>query len=189
MVIPFPATRKRVDTRVAPGRRDDIGLLNAAVCRVIHLGARTKNPPRLFYTLARHRGLFRRWLMFAGSLMPGGKLPRYDSELVILRVSVNTGSDYEWGYHALIGRRAGLSDEQIARVGDGPDADGWSDHERALLRAVDELAADDVVSDATWRVLASRYDDRRLIELCLLAGHYTMLAGTLNSLGIRPDER
>ena len=54
------------DAQVWVATSDDIGLVNAAINRVIHAGARTKNPPRLFYTLARHRGLYRRWLMFAG---------------------------------------------------------------------------------------------------------------------------
>jgi AhpD family alkylhydroperoxidase len=188
-VSAFPGQVRRPEKpRIAPGTRAEIGPVNAALCAAIALGARTpRRPPRVFTTLARHRGLFRAWLRFAGRLMPRGKLPRTDTELVILRVSVNCGCDYEWGHHVAIGRRTGLTDEQIARVADGPDADGWSDHERAVLRAVDELAADQVVSDPTWRRLRTRYDERQLIELCLLAGHYTMLAGTLNSLGVLPD--
>jgi AhpD family alkylhydroperoxidase len=119
--------------------------------------------------------------------MPGGALPRRDTELVILRVSVTCGSDYEWAHHVVLGRRAGLSDEQIAGVGAGPAAPGWDEHERALLQAADELVGDRVVSDETWARLRRRYDERRLIELCLLAGHYAMLAGALNALGVRPD--
>jgi AhpD family alkylhydroperoxidase len=185
----FPGeVRRPAEPRVAPGRREDIGALNAAICAAVAVGARTPGrPPRVFTTLARHRRLFRAWLRFAGGLMPGGKLPRTDTELVILRVSVTTGCDYEWGHHVTMGRRAGLTEEQIARVADGPEAEGWTEHERAVLRAVDELAADHLVSDATWAQLSVRYDERQLIELCLLAGHYTMLAGALSSLGVQPD--
>jgi AhpD family alkylhydroperoxidase len=187
----FPGQIRRPDEpRITPGTRAEIGPVNAALCAAIALGARTpRRPPRVFTTLARHRGLFRAWLRFAGRLMPRGALPRTDTELVILRVSVNCGCDYEWGHHVVIGRRTGLTEEQIGRVAAGPEAEGWSDHERAVLRAVDELAADQVVSDPTWDQLRTRYDERQLIELCLLAGHYTMLAGTLNSLGVRPDAR
>jgi AhpD family alkylhydroperoxidase len=185
----FPGRLRRPDApRIRPGRTQEIGRVNAGICAVIALGARTPGrPPRVFTTLARHRGLFRAWLRFAGRLMPRGKLPRTDTELVILRVSVNTGCDYEWGHHTVIGERTGLTPAQIARVGEGPDAEGWSEHERSVLRAVDELAADDFVSDATWAALSTRYDERQLIELCMLAGHYTMLAGALNSLGVQPD--
>ena len=72
--------------RVAPGRRAEIGAANALITSVIGRAAGTNRPPHLFTTLARHRRLFRRWLRFAGALMPGGKLPRRDTELVILRV-------------------------------------------------------------------------------------------------------
>jgi alkylhydroperoxidase family enzyme len=186
----FPAEPRRPSApRVTPGGRSEIGLLNSAITAIIRRVARTRRPPRVFTTLARHRRLFRPWLRFAGRLMPRGTLPRADTELVILRVSVNCGSDYEWDHHVRIGRRVGLTDEQIERVGDGPDAAGWTDHERALLRAVDELANDSVIGETTWAALRNRYDDRQLIELCLLAGHYEMLAGALNSLGVQPDER
>ena len=56
-----------------------------------------------------------------------------------------------------------------------------------MLRAVDELGRDNVIADATWAQLRADYDERQLIELCMLAGHYVMLAGTLNSLGVQPD--
>ena len=142
----------------------------------------------MFTTLARHRGLFRRWLLFAGGLMPGGLLPRRDTELVILRVAHNCGSPYELAQHERLARLAGLSREEIDRVADGPDADGWSTREAMLLRAADELhGGERTISDELWTALAAELDDRRLIELCLLVGHYEMLAMTLNALRVAPD--
>lgn len=172
--------------RIAPGTRREIGVVNAAIARVagIAVGGRA---PNIFTTLARHRGLFRRWLWFAGGLMPGGKLPRDETELAILRVAHNTGCDYEWGHHERLGRRAGLGDEEIARVREGAGAAGWSPRRALLLRAVDELHADRRIADELWAGLRAQYDERELIELCLLVGHYEMLAMTLLSLGVEPD--
>ena len=189
--IPFPGSPRRVTSpRIAPGSRREIGLVNAAVGRVIALGARRRRPPAIFAVLARHRRLFRPWLRFAGRLMPRGTLPRRDAELVILRVSALCGSDYEWNHHVRLGRAAGLSDEEIARVGEGHEADGWGAHQRALLHAVEEFVEEGRIGDDAWSTLsapAGPYDEAMMIELCLLTGHYVMLAGTLNSIGIVPD--
>lgn len=172
--------------RVAPGNRAQIGLVNAAI--VWAIGRATGGrPPHIFTTLARHRGLFRRWLWFAGGLMPGGKLPRVDTELVILRVAHNSGCDYEWGHHERLGRRAGLSAAEVEDVRSGPDAPSWSPRRRLLLRAADEMHADGRIGDALWAELAAELDEVRLIELCLLIGHYEMLAMTLASLRVQPD--
>ena len=172
--------------RIAPGNRRQIGPVNAAIAWVI-ARATGGRPPNVFTTLARHRGLFRRWLFFAGGLMPGGKLPRRDGELVILRVAHNTGCEYEWSHHERIGRRAGLSAEEVERVRSDPDAPGWTPRQQLFLRAVDEMHADGVIGDGTWSGLAAELDDRLLIELCLLIGHYEMLAKTLNTLRVQPD--
>src|SRR6478735_1306041 len=111
--------------RIAPGTTADIGRVNWLITRAIGL-ATGGRPPNVFTTLARHRGLFRRWLFFAGGLMPGGKLPRADTELVILRVAHNCDCAYEWGHHERIGRRAGLTTAEIQRVAGGPGAAGWT---------------------------------------------------------------
>jgi alkylhydroperoxidase family enzyme len=76
--------------RIPPGTPRDIGPVNFAVARALGV-ATGGGPPHIFTTLARHRRLFRRWLRFAGALMPGGTLPRADSELLILRVAHNSG--------------------------------------------------------------------------------------------------
>lgn len=173
--------------RIAPGGRREIGLLNAAIVRVLGAAAGGGEPPRVFTTLARHRRLFRRWLWFAGGLMPGGTLPRAEAELVILRVAHNSGSDYEWVQHERLAQRAGMSAEEVTRVRRGPDAPGWAPRQVLLLRAADELHAERRISDALWDALAREYEERELIELCLLVGHYEMLAMTLRSLEVQPD--
>ncbi|MEH1124318.1 carboxymuconolactone decarboxylase family protein [Micromonospora sp. CPCC 206061] len=185
--IPFPGrVRRAEEPRVRPGGRDALGVVNTLVCAVAarRFGVAV---PNVFATLGRHRRLFRAWLRFAARLMPYGTLSRADAELVILRVAIVCGSDYEWYQHVRLARRAGLTDEQIQRVGAGPDAPGWTDHQRALLRAVGEFTTDRTVGAATWAELSGAYDERQLIELCLLIGHYEMLAGTLNALGVVPD--
>lgn len=172
--------------RLTPGSRSQIGALNALITQLLGAAIGT-GPPNLFTTVARHRRLFRRWLRFAGALMPGGTLPRVDTELVILRVAHRCDCAYEWLHHQRMAAGAGLSEAQLAAVGEGPAAPLWNEHERTLLRAVEELLTDHRVAGDTWERLRAGYDDEQLIELLMLIGHYEMLAGVINSLGIQPD--
>lgn len=174
--------------RVTPGTRGQIGWVNFALARLIGL-ATGGRPPNVFTTLARHRRLFRRWLRFAAALMPGGTLPRADSELLILRVAHNCGCGYEWQHHERLGRAAGLTADEIDAARREPEAGQLSPRRRLLLRAADELHERRTIADATWRSLRAEHSEVELIELCMLVGHYEMLAMTLNSLAVQPDPR
>ncbi len=174
--------------RVAPASRSELGPVNALLMRIAQKGAGTTAPPNLFTTMGRHRGLFRRWLLFAGALMPRGKLPRADTELVILRVSHLCGCPYEADHHVRMGRRAGLTEAQIEGAAtDAIEVGDWSPRQAAILRAVDELHEDRRIGDEAFAALREHLSDRDLVELCMLAGHYEMIAGTINSLGIERD--
>jgi 4-carboxymuconolactone decarboxylase len=142
----------------------------------------------IFPTFAQHPDFFRAWLPFGGYLLTAGKLSGRDRELLILRTAVNCESSYEWGQHVRISLDGGIEREAIDRVLEGPDADGWSPHEAALLRAADELHEQSRISDATWEALAETYDAEHLIEATIVVGHYHMVAFALNSLGVELDE-
>jgi 4-carboxymuconolactone decarboxylase len=141
----------------------------------------------IFATLAHHPKLLTRWSGFGGVLLYGGHLSDRDRELLIMRTGYLCGSHYEWGQHVAFANAAGISDEEIVRITEGADAAGWSPEDATLLRAADELHADNRIGDATWADLASRYDERQLIEVCMVVGQYHLVAFTLNSLGVEPE--
>ena len=171
--------------RISPGTRRDVGLLVSGFARVAGRVTGTE-PPAVFLTLGRQRRMFWGWLHFAGTLMPGGRLPRRETELVILRVATRCGSEYELTQHRRLGRRAGLTADEVARVETGS-LDGWDPADTLLLRAVDELHETRDLSDETWRDLCAAYDEATLVELVMLVGHYEMLATTLGTLRVQPD--
>jgi AhpD family alkylhydroperoxidase len=175
-----------VNARIAPGTRRELGLPIWVFSRLAGRMTRTQ-PPAIFTTLGRGRGLFWGWLHFAGRLMPGGRLPRRETELVILRVATVRACAYELEHHVRLGARAGVTAADVERVRLGPGADGWRDHERLLMQATDELLTTRDLSDATWAELRTAYDERTVIELLLLVGHYDMLATTLTTLRLEPD--
>jgi 4-carboxymuconolactone decarboxylase len=150
------------------------------------VGAPVRAANNLFATLVRHPGLFRRWLPFGGKLL-AGRLPDRDRELLILRTAWRCGSDYEWTQHQSIARDAGVTPPEIEwlQLDHAPDAPGWAPFDATLVRAADELHDEGCLSDATWAALAERYDERQLIELPMLVGHYHLLAFTLSSLGVQ----
>ena len=173
--------------RIPPGRRRDVGWLNWWIARVVGRVSGT-GPPNLFLTLGRRRRLFRGWLRFAARMMPGGTLARRDTELVILRVAHLRDCRYEFDHHVKLGRKVGLTDADIERVTTGPEADGWTQKQLTILNAVDELHVDRDLSDETWNALRQHLDDPKIIELCLLVGHYEMLATFIKTVRIQLED-
>ncbi|MBN8844848.1 MAG: carboxymuconolactone decarboxylase family protein [Sphingomonadales bacterium] len=110
-----------------------------------------------------------------------------DRELVILRTGYNCRSGYEWTQHKRIGLDSGLTADEIERIKGGPDADGWSAIDRAMLRATDELTTDHFVSDASWTALAPLGDKGRM-DLVMTVGQYTQVSMMLNSFGIQVED-
>jgi AhpD family alkylhydroperoxidase len=119
--------------------------------------------------------------------MPGGRLTRHESELVILRIAHLRQCGYEWDHHLRLGKRAGVTGEVLAHIEQGPSAEGWSATHRALIAAVDQLVATKAVDDDAWAALTTHYDQQRLIEIVLLVTQYDGLATTIGALGIARD--
>jgi len=164
----------------------DIGPINWAICR---LGARGIRAPEfhLFNGMARHPLLFWTWLPFSGVLLYWGRLSRQDAEVVILRVGHLRDCEYELQQHRRLARSRGLDHAVQQAIFDGPQADGLTDRQRALITATDEFVLAREVSAPTWQVLTEHLNRRQLVEFCFLAAQYDGLAATMNTLKLPLD--
>jgi len=135
-------------------------------------------------TYARYPELSMAMLPYTEFLLTKSTLPPRHRELLWLRTAWLARSDYLWAQRAPAARRSGLGDAELARIALGPDAPGWEPFEAALLRAADELHVDAFVSDATWAVLASRYDANQLTDLVYGVGEIEMHATFASTLRI-----
>ena len=142
----------------------------------------------IFSTLAGHPQLLKRWLVFAGHVLNKSTLPARQREIAILRMGWLCRAEYEWGHHVAIGKQAGLSDDDIKRIAEGPDAPGLEPFEATLIRAVDELHANTFIAEATWKALAERYSTQQLLDFLFTAGQYRMVSMVLNSIGVQLEE-
>ena len=177
-------TDRPSSARIEPVVEPDAELQEILAGALTHDGT----PLNIFGVLGRHPKLLKRFNLLGGFLLNKGLLPAREREIVILRIGWNARARYEFGQHTLIGRRSGLTDDEIVALTRAADDHDWSDDDRALLALADELADDDCVSDATWARLAERWDDAELVELLVLAGFYRMVSGFLNSAGVQLDD-
>jgi len=142
----------------------------------------------VYKTLAHHVDLYNRWSPLGRFVMTESSLPPRDREMVMLRMGWLCQSEYEWAQHARIAKaQAGLTNEDIHRIAEGPAAAGWSEFDRTLLRMVDELRYDAMLSDATWQALSTRYSVQQVIEAMYTASQYQLVSMALNSLGVQLD--
>lgn len=145
-------------------------------------------PLNIFGVLGRHPKLLKRFNLLGGFLLNKGLLPERERELVILRIGWNAQAVYEFGQHTVIGRRCGLTDDEITALTKHPDDHHWSVDDAALIAMADDLSSDDCVSDPIWAALASRWTDAELVELLVVAGFYRLVSGLLNSAGVQLDD-
>src|SRR5919204_964220 len=136
----------------------------------------------LFTTLGQNWRLFLAWLPFSSVLLYVGKLSRKDAELVILRVGHLRNCEYELQHHRKLAKSRGVDAELQAKIFEGPDADGLTDRQRALITATDEFIVTRGVSPETWATLSTHLTRPQLIEFCMLAGQYDGLAATMSTL-------
>jgi alkylhydroperoxidase family enzyme len=153
------------------------------------LGPRIRSGQALniYTTLAHHPQLLKRWLVFAAHVLGGSTLPPRLRELVILRTGYLCKSEYEWGHHAAIARMVGISDEEIRRVAEGPEAAGWDPLDALVLKVANELHSEQVISDGTWEALGERFDAKQKMDLVFTVGQYTLVSMTLNTLGVQRE--
>jgi len=143
--------------------------------------------PTAIATMLHHPALAGPWLAYNNVLLWSPALPHRLRELIVLRIAWRTRSTYEWVQHVKLGERYDVTSDDVVAVTAGADADRWSPLERDVLAATDQLLDDHRIGDESWNRLASRLDERQLVELVFVAGTYSCLAMVFNSFGLELD--
>lgn len=140
--------------------------------------------PEYFATMLRYPELTRRQAEFSTTLNKG-KLPFRVRELIILQVGWLCQAPFEWAQHVKAGKRAGLTSEEIDRITRGSSDPEWDEADRAILRAVEEMFEDAMISDATFDTLEKHFSMEQLVEIPFTVGIYQGTAYLQNSWRFR----
>jgi alkylhydroperoxidase family enzyme len=103
-------------------------------------------------------------------------------ELAVARTCGRTNCESQWGVHqAVYGEVAEITPEQrLSTVKGSPEDDVWSERDRVILRAVDELIDTHALSDEQWAALRGHLDEAQTLELLVLTGWYLLNCITTN---------
>lgn len=145
--------------------------------------------PRLnvVLTMAHNPALAMAYRPLGAHLLLTSSLSPRVREMVTLRTAWLCRSDYEWTKHELLARQIGMTDAEIEGIRAGPDAPLWSEFDRHLLRATDQLKNNSDIDDASWQVLARQLDRRQLLDFIFTVGMYAMLAMALNAARVQME--
>ena len=76
----------------------------------------------------------------------------------------------------LLGRAAGLTEEQLAHLGDDPLPEGlYAPDEAAIVRYAQSLTRLDVIDDRTYGDLVAHFTPQQVIEICFTVGLSNMI--------------
>lgn len=149
----------------------------------------TERIPEIMFTLCKFPDLWQSLMDVTIQLQgPGSTLPLRYRKLAILRTAWLCQAPYVFGEHVGQAKRLGFTVDEIRSIRVGSQAEEWQTHERAILRAVEELHADAMVGDATWSELSEVLDERSLFELLAVVGQFTATAYFQNALRLRLEQ-
>ena len=113
-------------------------------------------------------------------------LPPRHRTLLILRTAWLAQSANLWATYASQAAAAGLTDEEVRWVAEGP-GQGLSELDDVLLGLADQLFRDSAVTDETWERLSEAYTLENMLDAVVTVNEINTQAVLFNSLGIQPD--
>ena len=129
--------------------------------------------PTVLGLLLHHPRVAGPWLTYNNTLLGKPTIEPRQRELLIVRIAWHARAEYEYLQHVRLAFQLGVTDAEI---------------EADLLRAADELFADQCISGPTWARLSEHFDTAQMMEIAFVVGTYLCLAFVLNSAGVQLDE-
>lgn len=103
-------------------------------------------------------------------------LPKRAREMATLAVAAHTQSEYEWGRHEVLGRLAGITEQELSAIRSGGRLDLQDPLEDVVLRVTRALLRTGDLSDQEYAVGITHLGASGLVDLSTLVGYYVLLA-------------
>ena len=145
-----------------------------------------KNP--VLRTFAHHPDLANAFSPLNIHLLSNNTLPVKERQIAIMRAAWVTKAVYMWSSHLNTSKLCGLSDDMYGPIQRGADDPYFTDFERAVIRATEDLVHDRNVSDANWDALKAEWSEKQLLDFLFTVGCYVMVAGVMRSTGAERQE-
>ncbi len=120
-------------------------------------------------------------------LAPGRRLPAQYRELAIVRTGLVGDSKFEFSQHLKMARLEGVPEEKLQAIKGWTTSKLFTDAERAVLAATDEILARNLVEDATFAALKVHFDDPTILELFVVIGSWRMYGLIVRALHLEYD--
>lgn len=137
----------------------------------------------VYRVMAHNPALLRAWAPLRQHVVKDTALGLERSEIVILRVGVRLGSNYEWAHHVSRARSLGMSDARIAAVLDMPEGE-----DGLLVRAVDAMMDAHRLPAKLEAELAAAIGKEAVFDLIATVGFYSVLGTILMTYDVPVDD-
>jgi 4-carboxymuconolactone decarboxylase len=107
-------------------------------------------------------------------------LPPRLSEFAILITAREWTQQFEWGVHAAIAVKAGISPEIVKAIAYGQRPAGLSEEEAIVYDFCTELHHNKSVSDGIYAKSLAKFGEQGIIDLVGINGYYTFLSMVMN---------
>ena len=163
-----------VDESALPTEHQDL-LVSALQGKPLNIYRAIGNNPAALYGLR----------TFLGALWRDSGLDPKQRELVILAVTAEIESAYEFHQHVAIARDVGIADSEVLAIADG-DLAGFDRGDRRLIEYAQAVVRDEVDDDC-HDALAATYGPETIVGVASLAGGYLLVGRLLAALDVETE--
>lgn len=126
------------------------------------------------------------WLAFLTAIRQKCSLSGRDRELVIMRIAVINGADYEFRAHVPFALEEGITQAQIDALRDGR-LEAFDARERDVLAYCESMTREIHVPDAVFQAVRPHFNERELVELTATIAAYNLVSRFLEALQVDHD--
>ena len=121
-------------------------------------------------------------------LLSTTSLPLRERQIAIMRTAWVCDARYMWSSHLRTSLRRGLEPELFGALQVGASDPYFTQFERTVIHATEDLVSDRLISDAHWQALAAQWSNEQLLDFMFTVGTYVCIAGVMRSTGVQREE-